>query len=248
MKPRRAGGSLLTALVVLTGLAGAAPASAWAGTATRITPGSLEQVVLVLDPRTTGVERVVASEPPLVRADRLQYQHRYAEAAAVLDQWIQQHPADAAVLVKRAQVRVALGQARGALADCVRAGSGLDALTASACRALAMGALGATAPARNLVEQALARDTSSPETTSWAQGIAAELAAQSGDFTTAERWHRAALANAGNAHYPRVAYAEFLLARGRRAEVLTLLDGARDDSTVMRLRRLALEPKMEPKT
>ena len=145
--------------------------------------------------------------------------------------------------LERARLRVAQGRPREALADCARATAALEALVATGCRAEAMGALGAVAAARAMLETALSQADSTPSARSWAQGIAAELAARDGDLAAAERWHRAALAAAGRAHYPRVAYAEFLLAQGRTREVLQLLADAPDDATVMRLRRRAQDTR-----
>ncbi len=201
-----------------------------------ITPVTRDTVVLRLEPRAT---RSASTLPAREQADRLQYQHRFAEAEAVLDDWLASHPEDAAARVERARLRVAQDRPREALADCARATAALEALVATGCRAEAMGALGAVAPARAMLEAALSRSGAIPEAGSWARGIAAELAARDGDHAAAERWHRAALATAGDAHYPRVAYAEFLLARGRARDVLELLADAPDDATVMRLRRQA---------
>jgi predicted Zn-dependent protease len=159
----------------------------------------------------------------------------------MLDDWLARHPDDVTARLQRAQLRIARDNARGALADCLYAAPQLSALAGSACQAQAMASLGGVARSRELVEAALARSSDTRTVRSWAQGIAAELAARDQDTTAAERWYRAALADAGTAHYPRVAYAEFLLAQGRPAEVLPLLAKAPEDATVLRLRRRALE-------
>lgn len=227
--------TLLAWMFVVDGSAGQAAAPS---PAQRITPVDHDTIVL----RLPESMRTPARPLTLVqRADRLQYLHRYAEAAALLEQWLAQHPDDAGARLRLAQVRLALAQPRAALAECLRAAPGLDALSATGCQAQSMAALGAVARARADVETALARATSSRDVTSWAQGIAAELALRDGDVRGAERWHRAAVANAGSAHFPRIAYSEFLLQQGRSAEVLTLLADVPDDASVMHLRRRALE-------
>lgn len=237
MSARRSGPWACAAAFALLALRTAA---ADAHEATRITPASADTVVLRLEPRLTRPSHALT---PLEQADRLQYRHRYAEAEAILDAWLERRPDDGAARLQRSQLRMARGNPRGALADCLQSASQLTALAASACQAQAMAALGALPRARALLEAALARASDAPPVVSWAQGIAAELASGERDFAAAERWHRAALATAGTAHYPRVAYAEFLLARGRAAEVLPLLADAAEDATVLRLRRRALEAR-----
>lgn len=231
--------ALLALLCVVDGVATPAttPAAA-APTARRITPADRDTIVLRL-PESQRPPAKPLTAPQ--RARRLQYQHRYADAALLLDQWLQQHPDDADARLQRAQIRLALVQPRAALADCLRAAPRLDALAATGCQAQAMAALGAITRARADIEAALARAESSPDVMSWAQGIAAELALRTGDVRGAERWHRAALGNAGSAHFPRIAYAEFLLQQDRPAEVLALLASVPDDASAMRLRRRALE-------
>jgi hypothetical protein len=97
----------------------------------------------------------------------------------------------------------------------MRAAPRLSALAASACQAQALAALGDRDQARQIVERVLAQETGSNAEISWASGIAAELAEKSGDLVGAEARLQRALDSAGGAHYPRVAYAEFLLRRQR---------------------------------
>lgn len=235
---RRGGRSVRRLAWLMPALAAAATGCSGQEPVDRITPEARDAVVWQGAPRSASGPR-----PPtdLERADQLQYEHRYAEAAAAADRWLADHPGDAGALLRRSQIRIALGDPRAALADCARAAPRLDALAASACQAQAMAALGAAPAARGLLEAALARSASTPEIASWAQGIAAELAMDAGDVVPAERLYREALENAGTAHYPRIAYAEFLLAHGRAREVLPLLAGAPDDASAIRLRRRALE-------
>ncbi len=227
-----------TLLGLLWSVGGAAALAAAPAAPVRITPADHDTIVL----RLPESMRTPAQALTLVqRAERLQYQHRFADAAALLDQWLTQHPDDASARMKLAQIRLALAQPRAALAECLRAAPGLDALAATGCQAQSMAALGAVPRARADIETALAHASSSSDVTSWAQGIAAELALRDGDLRGAERWHRKAVASAGSAHFPRIAYSEFLLQQGRAAEVLTLLADVPDDASVMHLRRRALE-------
>jgi HupE / UreJ protein len=202
-------------------------------------------------PAATAVD--IADRPAVLRAvDSLQYAHQFAAAERLISRRLAFEPDDGAALVQRSQLRIALHDYRGALADCVRASRDLDALTASACQAQAEGALGRVREARRLVETALARaaerppaDAAAPDdpaqSLGWAQGIAAELAARDGDPDAAEIWHHAAIAHAGAGHFPRLAYAQFLLERQRPRAALDLLADAGDSASVVDLRRLALQ-------
>lgn len=202
------------------------------------TPASADTIVLHIDKRVGGLPGVAT---PVQVADELQYRHKFPAAETVLNEWLSVHPADAAALLQRSQLRVALGNPRAALADCMRAAPRLSALAASACQAQALAALGDRDQARQIIERVLAQEEGSHAETSWASGIAAELAEKSGDLVGAETRLQRALDTAGGAHYPRVAYAEFLLRRQRYQDAWRLLEGADDSSPVMRLRRLALE-------
>ncbi len=208
------------------------------GKSIAFTPASADTIVLHIDKRLGGLP---AQAAPLQVADELQYQHQFAEAETVLNDWLAAHPADALALLQRSQLRVALGNPRAALADCMRAAPRLSALAASACQAQALAALGDRDQARQIVERVLPQEAGSNAEISWASGIAAELAEKSGDLVGAEARLQRALDTAGGAHYPRVAYAEFLLRRQRHHDAWRLLEGAEDSSSVMRLRRRALE-------
>ncbi len=209
-----------------------------------ITPTSRSAIVLRLDPRSAAsIDRTDSDR--LALADRLQYQHRFAEAEAVLAAHLANKPGDANAMLRRAQVRLEAGRPRDALADCVRASPLVSALAASACQAQALARLGQAQRARESIDQALLRANESareaPAVRSWAAGVAADLAAAVGDDAVAEARYREAVALAGDTHYPRIAYAQFLVNRQRPDDALALLAAAPDDASVMRLRRIALE-------
>lgn len=229
---------------VIAWLAAALPLGVVEAGVQLIMPASREAVVLHLDIRAERWATAALTEDRgsiLRTVDRLQYQHRFAEAEGLLTQLLKDSPQDTDALLQRAQLRVTQQNARGALADCLRAAPRLDALAASACQAQALGALGQVASARRLLDAALTNARSTPGIACWAQGIAAELAARDGAFDVAEHWHRAALAGAGDTHYPRIAYAQFLLQQKRPEEALQLLAATPDSPSVMQLRRRALE-------
>ncbi len=229
---------LAGAVVALAGLCLSACDLQVRGQSVAFARPSPETIVLQVD-RRLGDSAAQTTLPQA--ADELQYQHKYTDAETVLNEWLASHPRDASALLQRSQLRIALGNPRAALADCMRAASALSPLAASACQAQALGALGDRDRARQIVDRALEHQAGSLAEISWASGIAAELAEKSGDLVGAEERLKRAMDTTGVAHYPRVAYAEFLLRHQRYAEAWRLLDGAADSSAIMRLRRMALE-------
>jgi protein involved in temperature-dependent protein secretion len=143
------------------------------------------------------------------RADALQHAHRFVEAAQVLDALLLASPTDARARLMRSQLRITLGNARGALADCAFAAPRLDALTATACSVQARAALGDRGDLRREVERAIAAASPGARSLAWAAGITADLAERDGDLAAAAQWHRRAVASADGAHYPAEAFAAF---------------------------------------
>jgi hypothetical protein len=171
-------------------------------------PADEREVILAGVPG--GARTLDAGERARARADALQFEHRFHDAERELGRWLARDPTDAQARLMRSQVRIATGNARGALADCAVAAPGLDALTATACNVQARAALGDRRGARQQIAQAIGDAPIDAGSLSWASGIAADLAEKDGDFIAAEHWHRRAIATARGAHFPAVAYAEFL--------------------------------------
>jgi len=115
-------------------------------------------------------------------------------------------------------------------------------LIAAACRAQVDAATGQAAAAAAALRSALGRQPdASAEARLWALTRLAETEERRGDFAAAEAAFRAALALGLPDVYLQAAYADFLLDRGRPAEVLALLKG-RGQADVLLL-RLALAAK-----
>ena len=75
-----------------------------------------------------------------------------------------------------------------------------------------------------------------PTISAWIEGLLAESAERLGDWPTVEAHYRKALTYAPDDNFLLVAYADFLLDRGRPREVLTLLaDFAQSDTAFLRL-------------
>jgi tetratricopeptide (TPR) repeat protein len=154
----------------------------------------------------------------LDEADRLQADHRFDAAERTLERVLAERPIDPQARLMRAQIRLARGNPRGALADCLAIARALDALAATGCVGQARAALGETRIARAMVERALAGAVAPSATRSWVAGIAADLAEAESDRAAAERWHALAIADAGDAHYPQLAWREYLARREAEAD------------------------------
>ncbi len=208
------------------------------------------QVLIALG-RQTGIERYFGhaeaalanrrnTSPQLqvLRAEVLQYRHDFAGAEQVLTAVLARAPRNVAARLMRAQLRVQLGKADAARPDCVALTTLVDVLTSTTCLAQAHGQ--SNLPhAYSMLSAALQTQHSIPSVRSWAAGIAAEFAARLGDSGTAEQWHRQAVQLDADNHYPRIAYADWLLSRGRRDQALRI--ASQGHSSADQLRRVLAE-------
>jgi Tfp pilus assembly protein PilF len=181
----------------------------------------------------------------VVRAKLRQFNHDFAAAVADLQAAVQAQPGLAegwSWLAAIAMVQARYDDVRSA---CARLLPLTSALTASACRAGADAVTGQADTAVASLRQALARapDASAAEKL-WALTRLAETEERRGDFPAAEAAFKAALALGQTDSYLLAAYADFLLDRGRPAEVLALLKGReRADLLLLRLALAARDAK-----
>jgi tetratricopeptide (TPR) repeat protein len=149
------------------------------------------------------------------RARVLQHRHDFRGAAAILDPAIAHNPRDRAARLLRAQIRIHLLDGNGAMQDCTALASLADLGTTTVCVAQARAARGDLSGAFRMLTATLDSQPLDPVTRSWGAGIAAEVAARSGDTANADRWYREAYALDRTSHYPRVALADWLLVQGK---------------------------------
>jgi hypothetical protein len=97
--------------------------------------------------------------------------------------------------------------------DCTALASLADLGTTTICVAQARAARGDLSGAYRMLTAALQSQPLDAITHGWGAGIAAEIAARSGDTANADRWYREAYALDRTSHYPRVALADWLLAQ-----------------------------------
>lgn len=219
-------------------------------TALKLARRAWAQVVAEGDPRYVGVAQAALAHwwdqpaPPaqvrVLRAVLRQFDHGFDAARVDLEAVVAADPAQGEAWSWLAAI--ALVQAR--YADARRACEGLaplaSALVATACRAQVDGLTGRGAAAAAALSAALARDLASgeaaPDERLWALTRLAEIEERLGRADAAESAFAQALALDVTDGYLLAARADFLLDRGRTAEVLTLLRGReRSDLLLLRL-------------
>lgn len=204
------------------------------------------------DPRYIGYAQAAlapwwgaADAPDAVRVARAllrQFNHDFDAALADLRAVTARTPAHGEAWSWQAAIAMVQARYADARSACGSMQAQASALTVAACTAAADSLTGRAAPAAQALRQALkdAADAS-PAERLWALTRLAEIEERRGEFATAEAAFREALALGLSDGYLQAAYADFLLDRGRAAEVLTLLKG-RERSDLLLL-RLALAAK-----
>jgi uncharacterized protein (TIGR02996 family) len=192
-------------------------------------PADPNTVVLLLDnasPQQVLGDTLVAQDATtmLRNAQLLQQRHEFQAATRLLDEILLRAPRDRAARLMRAQIRLHLQEPKLALQDCTALAPLVDVLTTVTCTAQARAALGDVRRSYEMIATALKLQRGEPATRSWSAGVAAELAARTGDTNAAGRWHEEAFRLDPNSHYARLTYADWLLAQGRRDEALRVRD------------------------
>jgi tetratricopeptide (TPR) repeat protein len=181
------------------------------------------------------------ADPPapalLLRATVKQSNHDFDGALADLDRLIGQHPANGQALLTRATVLTVLGNYTAALADCGRIARLTVPLVVAGCMASPQSLSGEAARAYDALTASLASaENADPALREWALTLAAEIADRRGDFAAADEHYRSALALDPRDPYLIAAYCDYLLDRGRPAEVASLIGGqTRNDNLLLRL-------------
>jgi Tfp pilus assembly protein PilF len=181
------------------------------------------------------------SEPPasalLTEATILQYRHQFPEAREFLRRTLRRDPADAQAWLTQATLDMVQGDYAQAGKDCVKvtATAGFD--WGLACSGNLRLYTGGARQSLALLEQARATSAgASPSYLAWTAGLMAEAAERLGDWPQAESHYREALNALPQDNFLLVAYADFLLDRGRPREVLALLaDHTQSDTAFLRI-------------
>jgi Tfp pilus assembly protein PilF len=215
--------------------------------AVRFAQRCYDEVAAQGDPRYIGYAQAalqpwlaLADPPPAVRVLRailLQFDHRFELALEDLEAVLRAEPDHVEAGAWRTAILMVRADYAGARESCRQLAPYAAPLGAAACRAQVDAATGRAAPAAAALREALREypQASAPERL-WALTRLAEIEERRGEFAAAEAAFRDALALGVPDVYVHAAYADFLLDRGRPAEVLTLLqDRGRADVLLLRL-------------
>ncbi len=206
-----------------------------------------DEVAAQGDPRYIGYAQAalqpwlgLADPPPAVRVLRailLQFDHRFEPALEDLAAVLRAEPDHVEAGAWRTAILMVRADYAGARASCVQLAPYATPLGAAACLAQVDAATGRAPAAAAALRTALREyPQASAAERLWSLTRLAETEERRGEFVAAEAAFRDALALDLPDVYVQAAYADFLLDRGRPAEVLTLLqDRGRADVLLLRL-------------
>ena len=188
------------------------------------------------------------TEVRVLRAVVLQFDHRFEPALADLRAVLQDDPDHVGAAAWQLAIQMVLADYAGARASCARLAQRVSLLIASACQAQVDAATGRAGRAAAALRTALRRDADAGvEERLWSLTRLAEIEERRGDAAAAEAAFEQALALGVPDVYLQAAYADFLLDRGRAAEVVARLqDRSRADVLLLRL-ALAAKVSGNPK-
>ncbi|MDO8441014.1 MAG: hypothetical protein Q7S97_07395 [Polaromonas sp.] len=173
----------------------------------------------------------------LVRGQLEQYSHRFEPALASLERAARADAQAVEPLAWRAAIFMVQARYAEALAECARLTPLSLPLFSTGCTAYVQAATGQLPAAYERLASAAAAATSAPpELLLWADTRLAEMATRLQRFDKAEAYFKRALALGITDQFLLAAWSDFLLERGRAAEVVTLLAGwERSDVLLLRL-------------
>jgi len=226
--------------------------------AARARPGDAEAAVALArryfalamaegDPRYVGYAQAALTPwwqqpaPPqrvrVMRAILQQFNHAFAEAVQDLDAAVQADPGDAEAWAWLAAIHMVQADYAQARRACEAEAPYTSPLLATACTAYVDSLTGRAGAAAEAIREALRREPDAPASHRlWGLTRLGEIEERRGDFAAAERAYREALSLGRQDNYLLCAYTDFLLDRGRAAEVLQLLkDQTRSDTLLLRL-------------
>ena len=212
-------------------------------TAVRLARRYYDEAAAVGDPRYVGYAQAALapwwdqSDPPpparVMRAILLQFGHQFDAALADLGAVVAREPGHTEAWAWQAAIQMV----RARYPEARRACEQLGGLSGAACIASVDSATGKASAASAAIRAALREHPQAPPAeTLWTLTRLAEIDERRGEFAAAEESFRRALALGLTDGYLLAAYADFLLDRGRPADVLALLkDKSRSDLLLLRL-------------
>jgi Tfp pilus assembly protein PilF len=199
------------------------------------------------DPRYVGYAQAALTpwwdqpSPPqrvrVMRAVLKQFGHAFGEAMTDLQAAVQADPTDVEAWAWLAAIHMVQADYAAARHDCEQVVPYTSALLSTACIANVDSVTGHAHEAIETIRNALRRQPDAPAAERlWVLTRLAEIEERLGDQATAEADYKQALALGQQDNYLLCAYTDFLLDRGRAAEVLQLLkDQTRSDTLLLRL-------------
>jgi Tfp pilus assembly protein PilF len=184
---------------------------------------------------------MAAAKPPanvlVWQATILQYRHQFAQARSLLHGVFEADPSNAQGWLTLATLDMVQGDYRSAAADCAQVTNHAGIEFGLACTGNLRSYIGQAHQSLEILRRAESPGTASPPSyQAWVLGLIAESAERLGDWTLAESNYRRALELLPQDNFLLVAYADFLLDRGRPREVLALLAGhTQSDTAFLRI-------------
>jgi len=173
----------------------------------------------------------------VTQATILQYRHEFAKARTLLTKAVAKEPNHAQAWLSLATLDMVQGEYASAAGHCSNVAKHGGFALGLVCAGHLRLYTGQAEQGMALLAQVESDAPSVPASfKAWVQGLLAEGAERLGQWTKAEAHYRKALSHAPQDNFLLVAYADFLLDRGRPKEVLTLLaDYGESDTAFLRL-------------
>jgi Tfp pilus assembly protein PilF len=184
---------------------------------------------------------VQTAAPPstalITQATILQYRHQFSDARTMLKKAFDLDPRNAQAWLTVATLDMVQGDYATAERDCAQVAHNAGIETGLACFGNLRSYTGRAREALALLAQAdTAVKRGSAGYRAWIEGLIAESAERLGDWPSAEAHYASALKLQPQDNFLLVAYADFLLDRGRPQEVMPLLaDHTQSDTAFLRL-------------
>ena len=178
-----------------------------------------------------------SAEVLVVQATILQYRHDFSGARRLLKSAVMRDPRNAQAWLTLATLDMVQGEYAAARDDCLQVAKHGGLTLSLACTGNLRSYLGQAQQSIALLGQIESDAASVPASfKSWVEGLLAESYERLGNWAQAEAHYRKALVYSPDDNFLLVAYADFLLDRGRPQEVLSLLkDYAQSDTAFLRL-------------
>jgi tetratricopeptide (TPR) repeat protein len=173
----------------------------------------------------------------LTEATILQYRHQFPESRELLRRTLGMDPRNAQAWITLATLDMVQGDYPRATTDCAQVANTAGVDIGTACLGNLRSYTGQAQQSLVLLRQAEATASrGAAGYRAWIEGLIAETAERLGDWPLAEAHYQAALKLLPRDNFLLVAYADFLLDRGRAQEVLPLLaDHAQSDTAFLRI-------------